>query len=136
MPLYGYMLYRCYKMSDNKSKKITIYIPSFQLEYMLYVPIFNISVPTLLNVPAQFMMGEINKNYIKQKTRIMFRYTDCKFNYVVNNMLYQGNVPSLDVYTPFTYTIDYGTCETDSRIEKDSGDVSDCSDVNVKIIKC
>ena len=120
----------------SQIKTITIYIPSFQLEYMLYVPTFNITVPTILQVPAQYMSAEINKNYSKQKARVMFRYTDCKFQYAVNNIIYDGNVPSLDVYTPFTYTIDYGTCEADTRVEKDSGDVSDCSDVNVKIIKC
>jgi hypothetical protein len=116
----------------SKTKNITIYIPSFQLEYMVYVPTFNIIVPTLINVPAQFMLAEINKNYVKQKTRVLFRYTDCKFQYVVNNMLYEGNVPLLDVYTPFTYTIDYGICEEDSRIEKDSGFV--CGENNSVIV--
>lgn len=122
-------------MCDDKSKQITIYVPSFQLEYMLYVPTFNIIVPTLLNVPAQFMLGEINKNYVKQTTRIMFRYTDCKFNYIVNNIVYEGNVPLLDVYTPFTYNIDYDSYEADSPVEKDSGAVCD-ENVSNNVVKC
>jgi hypothetical protein len=112
----------------NETKIVTIHVPSFQIEHIIYVPTFNITVPTILYVPEQYVAGTIDKSFSKKKMKVMFRYVDCKFKYIVNNILYYDSVASLDVYTPFTYTIDYDTCVSNKN--------GDYNGHVVKIVKC